>query len=891
MNKIIITADIHLACYTQYNLFGDPKFRDKQFIRFANRLIEVAKENESKILIIAGDIIERPLISSEEQHLLFDFIDVLSKYFDDIYYINGNHDLAHRQDCVEYIDSVVNIFDRFGKMHYMHNKTKSILNKNFYFRDYIHGDIPPCPNGTDVFISHITIGGGPLKGQKFLDKNSFKICIAGDIHKPVESGNVYSVGCPLQKNLNDPVNGTIGVLDVDSLEYVRVPVATSENKFLRIFRSGEEYDVDDFTQIVTRVEKMNSITIDDGVGKKLQVSINNINDLIDKSVGNYIDIHSKFKLNVPILDPVDLNFDLKKIVIRNFKSIKNFDFNFTENKGAKRVYGKNGSGKSAIISAIKVALIGDKRIKSFQKADETDDKLFLEVELEYQNVLYKIERTIGKTQFYINGVKSNGSGKKDTENLILKSLPFLSYIDLFFLSHSNKFFDRFKESKLIDNLFGLDSLVGFLSSAEEEILAKKRELKTIEESISRHEGAIELLNNEIKETKALIVKNDVSEDEYKKSLDNTNSIQNKVELINVAKGNLQYQENLSKNKINPYKKCDDINSVITRGKILKESLEAKESISNLEQKITNTKALIESSKIKCHKCGSVQNQVEVDRIQKRLEEIESQLKQVVDPLSDLDEKTISDEIVKLRKVYEEDVNYKMFESNISSSEGMIQDLKESIEKHSKDLNLLLEGFSIDEKLKNNSNIMNSYINKKTLLQTLSRQSDKINDMDRMLNEEKIKKSNINVYISRLFEYKRLFDRESESSIYKKIIKVISDALSDDEIKFYPEDGDLIFTIKVGNLWIDFDNASEGQKSLMDLLLLQKMTQLIPNIGLLVFDEVGASLDSSKWSRLSQIMSEFNPNDMFVISHSELFAGIGRGIEVELENNTSVFSIV
>ena len=443
MNKIIVTADIHLACYTQYNLFGDTKFRDKQFLRFAKRLVDVAKENESKTLIIAGDIIERPLIASEEQHLLFDFVDVLTKYFDNIYYINGNHDLAHRQDKVEYIDSVVNIFDRFGKMHYMHDKSIELFGKNFYFRDYIHGDIPPCPRGTDVFIGHITIGGGPLKGQKFIDTNSFKICIAGDIHKPVQSDNIYSVGCPLQKNLSDPPKGTIGVLDVDSLEFSRVPVATEKDKFLRIYRQGEEEDVDEYTQIVSRVEKLNTISINGEFGEKINVSINNINDLIEKSVSEYSDIHNKFKLKVPSVDPIDLNFNLERIKIKNFKSIKDFDFSFKENKGHKRVYGKNGSGKSAIISALKVALVGDKRIKYFQKANE-EENLFLEVELSYQGVLYKIERTIGKTQFYINGEKSNGSGKKDTENFIVKSLPFLNYIDLFFLSHSNKFFDRFK---------------------------------------------------------------------------------------------------------------------------------------------------------------------------------------------------------------------------------------------------------------------------------------------------------------------------------------------------------------------------------------------------------------------------------------------------------------
>ena len=88
--KIIITSDVHLDKYKKYNIY--PNYRDNQFLKFADRLIEEAQIQNTKILCILGDLLDKPVNPPEVIQLFNEFINKLTSYFDKVYYILGNHD-------------------------------------------------------------------------------------------------------------------------------------------------------------------------------------------------------------------------------------------------------------------------------------------------------------------------------------------------------------------------------------------------------------------------------------------------------------------------------------------------------------------------------------------------------------------------------------------------------------------------------------------------------------------------------------------------------------------------------------------------------------------------------------------------------------------------------
>jgi DNA repair exonuclease SbcCD nuclease subunit len=88
--KAIIISDIHLRAYFRYNKFPDQRLLS--FLELARDIVEVGKKQDSKTLIITGDIIDKSTLTPKEIHILFQMFTILAEWFK-VYSIVGNHDM------------------------------------------------------------------------------------------------------------------------------------------------------------------------------------------------------------------------------------------------------------------------------------------------------------------------------------------------------------------------------------------------------------------------------------------------------------------------------------------------------------------------------------------------------------------------------------------------------------------------------------------------------------------------------------------------------------------------------------------------------------------------------------------------------------------------------
>ena len=102
--NIFATADIHIHDYPQRN--PSEKYRLYQTKTVAQNIINAASLKGAKILVIAGDIMDkwnpRPYVQAEIKL----FLDTLMAYFDEGYIIWGNHDQDNKTENSEFIDFI-----------------------------------------------------------------------------------------------------------------------------------------------------------------------------------------------------------------------------------------------------------------------------------------------------------------------------------------------------------------------------------------------------------------------------------------------------------------------------------------------------------------------------------------------------------------------------------------------------------------------------------------------------------------------------------------------------------------------------------------------------------------------------------------------------------------
>ena len=172
MPKVLITADIHINDYRNHNLFNKPTFRLDQFHVLAQRFVyEIQTNPEIEALVIAGDFIHLAAPRPYVVNRAFDFLDYVSRWCP-IYLTHGQHDIDTRRTGIAG-NTLLSLCNMNKNVHYLHMDHTDIGGRDFYFLGWVPDteeqiDCLAKGGGTDVFIGHFQPGTVKVGQRNFL---------------------------------------------------------------------------------------------------------------------------------------------------------------------------------------------------------------------------------------------------------------------------------------------------------------------------------------------------------------------------------------------------------------------------------------------------------------------------------------------------------------------------------------------------------------------------------------------------------------------------------------------------------------------------------------------------------------------------------------------------
>lgn len=520
--KILSSADIHIHDYARYNV-TDPKFRLNQFVKLANRLADIYKEQDCEMIVISGDSIQTAVVPPETQHILKEFYKILSNAVREnngfVIIQQGNHDRDSRALDTKKEESIITLMEMIPNVEYKHKQIMNVDGLTMGFQDFLPEHPLDWYDGKiDVLFNHFTDMGATWGGQE-IDKSRFGVMFFGDIHTPYIKGNIVSIGNPIPHRLKDSCEGScliidtaggamgyvpdpdeiIPISDLDktntvqinetrSISFKWVDVINKENPFLRIYRpdntprkytEGLEYDIEVPYNVVNE-----RVTVDG----ELDVNLDNldIDTILESALNdNTRDVHSQvlsLSKDADISEEaISLNFRMITTNIKNFRSIDEFKFNW--NNEVLRMSGKIGSGKSTCANAIMFNFFGNRYVADEFRdtADIKKEALNVDQVLEYNNTYYRIERGYNGKGFvkywkskdedkilldsYLdakdpNFFKNEPANKTaDIDAMIRRDLPFLDMHHLFYLSQQSN--GLFTDMKKTQRIEMISKLLGW----------------------------------------------------------------------------------------------------------------------------------------------------------------------------------------------------------------------------------------------------------------------------------------------------------------------------------------------------------------------------------------------------------------------------------------------
>lgn len=515
---ILLCSDLHLDSYPTRT--PDQNFRLNQSYLVMRLLYERAQETgDCNTIIIAGDLLELQNRNSPVHHTCKKCLEYLDKYFDNKFYILGNHDSDNKSADAEStendnLNSYIPLYSPENFI-YADKKVLKINDKLFAFKNHSRahkldlGFIKEQGyNKVNYLIGHSDQHYGDdepkFTPQEYDESLVSDYAFFGHIHKSVSKGNKVSIGVGQRCKISDDKPQVV-ILDLETNTWKHVDLDPNRE----LMDLQESYDIstdyyDNTTNTYYLARKNPS------ANKELSNAISGTNymDIFESVLksNNLLEIITEVKSLTPTekLERLDMNFTIKHLVISNWRSVESLDMTF--NVGDKfLVSGPNGHGKSSLFSSIIFCLTGEVKGKEPENIRIGQDSAKVLVELSYKGHDYKITREIfrssrlpGKIEFFQDNVKLELGNVKDTKQKIKEYLPFTEALCIFYYNKDNSNIlgkgskDDTTNLQLLYKILGLQEIDVYNEVAQGKIKSIESELKQSEITLS---GKKEILIN------------------------------------------------------------------------------------------------------------------------------------------------------------------------------------------------------------------------------------------------------------------------------------------------------------------------------------------------------------------------------------------------------------
>ena len=887
-NEILVLADLHANVWLRQS--PEPDYRMNQMLTLADRVAQEMQRRDTEHLAIAGDLIDSWNVEPKVIKTLFGFFSRLITAIPSIkiYFIVGQHDLLRYDDYTtanSYIYEALDIFPE--NVFYMHDKSLCINNTTIYFSNFSRNkddtklNYPPVYH--DIWISHVTLGFGHV-----VDSPNYSLGVFGDIHDYVDDGKNHSVMTPYQHYPHQPKDGKIGVIELKGKDsrFYRINSDDPEHgfEFLKLKMNVAEEEKEKEALPELKIEKFDAT---------------NVNRLIEEEVSKHglAHIHSEAaKAEMPM--PVNFNFQLKRLEIDNFRSVKHLEVDFSRLGAITYIQGDNGSGKSTIFNAITTAFVGDKKLLE-QKNNRAGkkDEVRIQLWLEYEGREFYLDRWGKNNLRFKAGEELIELGKRQQQKELEKYLPFLGYFQYFYIRPNSHYWESMDKEQFMKVLFNLNVFDSLVSESKRLVKERNREIKAAKLKAAEIDGKIA----SFRETAA----------GYEKELEEIGTVLDLEWIEKMAKEENEayvktksaYERHLAAKSrlelpmpVAPETQKADAEAEIQRlEKSIRDAEQINSNAAALQAKsaaLLNEISNMKKRSVVCPNCGhtvSGASKEDIDRMQETYEKTRAEAAAAAGQRVSTAE--LSRQLSKSREViaawvkYQKDIESRNKDAErVQVTETEYNEAKEILVKKCQEIG----GF---HKHAECVEFLSKEKERAVRHRSVSVHLDQAEDSIKKLEPEKdalIKKTaELEKEVGEFEKYISLFDVSTVNSIPNTILNKLVSHLNTDMIKFesmkVDEDEEQEFeinvSINVDGQWISYEHASTGQKILMDQFILIRVTSFLGGSGLIMMDEPYTNLDAEKLEEAVKLLQEIKSSRILITSHTSLFANYDSIIRV------------